>query len=223
MLSEHHITVSRTARYVVLGSADGALRELWIACHGYGNRAARFARSFETIAGESRRIVVPEALSRFYLDAHDAAAHREARVGASWMTREDRQAEINDYVEYLNALWRQVGGEDDSARLTVLGFSQGAATAARWSVFGAARPARLVLWGGSMPRDILNGATLEKLRTLELVLVAGSEDPYATEDAVTHEIGALEAHGLAPRTLRFQGGHHLDAATLSELATAGYT
>jgi predicted esterase len=220
MSSEHHITVSRTARYVVLGGAEGSVRDLWVACHGYGNRAARFARDFEPIASDTLRIVVPEALSRFYLDAHDLAGHREARVGASWMTREDRQAEINDYVEYLNAVWRLASGSDAGVRLTVLGFSQGAATAARWCVLGAAKADRLILWGGAAPRDILSGATLEKLRDIDIVLVAGMEDRYATDDAISNELNVLRAHDLQPRTVRFDGAHHIDARTLVDLAAS---
>ena len=51
-------------------------------------------------------------------------------IGASWMTREAREREISDYVAYLDevALWirRELGCE---LAPTVLGFSQGVATA----------------------------------------------------------------------------------------------
>ncbi len=216
MLSEHHLTVSRTARYVVLGGSEHA-SELWIACHGYGQRAIRFARAFEAIASESTCVVVPEALSRFYVDASDARGHGGAHVGASWMTREERDAEISDYVEYLNALWRTVPSAP-GARVTALGFSQGAATAARWAVMGEARPQRLVLWGGTMPRDLLAGDALTRLRAMTLYLVAGLHDHYATETAIANELKALQERDVTPRVLRFEGGHTLDAPTLQLLA-----
>ena len=67
------------------------------------------------------------AVSRLYLD------NTYTRVGASWLTREDRDAEIADFTGYLNALYDQVlDGRDPAAlHISLLGFSQGAATACR--------------------------------------------------------------------------------------------
>jgi hypothetical protein len=46
--------------------------------------------------------VAPEGLSRFYFEGgfHGPGS----KVGATWMTREDRLAKIEDYVGYLDAL-----------------------------------------------------------------------------------------------------------------------
>jgi predicted esterase len=220
MISEHHLPVGRTARYAILGGTDGPVSEIWIVCHGYGQRAARFARGFEGIADEGRRIVAPEALSRFYLDPPGGQTQGSARVGASWMTREDRQAEINDYVEYLDALWRQVSAASPDARLVVLGFSQGASTAARWAALGCASPSLLVLWAGSLPRDLLEGTALAKLKAIPLVLVGGRDDRFAPDELVQEEERVLRSAGLEPRIVRFDGGHVIDAAVLEELAAA---
>ncbi len=46
------------------------------------------------------------------------------------MTKEDRENEIADYVDFLDAVFGEV--VTPGARVTVLGFSQGVATAARW-------------------------------------------------------------------------------------------
>ena len=218
VLSEHHLPVSRTARYVMLGGTGEAVRDVWVVCHGYGQRAARFARAFEGIAGDARRIVAPEALSRFYLDPPGGQAHGTQRVGASWMTREDRQAEINDYVEYLDALWRQVRPASADARLVAFGFSQGGATAARWAVLGRAVPSLLVLWAGSLPRDLLVEQHLARLRTIPLVLVAGRDDRFAPDAVVEEEERVMRSSGLEPRVIRFEGGHTVDAAVLKSLA-----
>ena len=53
MRREHHLPVSRTARYFTIGDRTQALRELWFVCHGYGQLAGRFIRHFESIAGPS--------------------------------------------------------------------------------------------------------------------------------------------------------------------------
>jgi hypothetical protein len=85
---EHHLTVSRSARYVVLGEPAPEVRSLWVVLHGYGQLAARFARHCAPLGGAGRLVVVPEALSRFYVEAAAGGSHAQARVGATWMTRE---------------------------------------------------------------------------------------------------------------------------------------
>ena len=89
-MQEHHLAVAKTARYYSLGEPGPATRQLWFVCHGYGQLAGRFLRHFEPLDDGSRVIVAPEGLSRFYLSESPA----ERRVGASWMTREDRLVEI---------------------------------------------------------------------------------------------------------------------------------
>ena len=70
---------------------DSAARELWYVLHGYGQLAAPFLEEFRAIDDGTRLIVAPEALSRFYEGDAQARLHKDASVGASWMTREDRE------------------------------------------------------------------------------------------------------------------------------------
>src|SRR2546425_9676771 len=76
-------------------------------CHGSGQLAARSLRHFEPLADGTRLVVAPEALSRFYLEDTTVPA-KERKVGATWMTRENRLSEIDDYVRYLDALHAEV-------------------------------------------------------------------------------------------------------------------
>src|SRR5213592_1979241 len=99
-MQEHHIGVTRGARYFALGTSSGEVGEVWFACHGYGQLAARFLEKLRVLDDGRRYLVAPEGLSRFYL----SESPTERRVGASWMTREDRLAEIEDYVRYLDAV-----------------------------------------------------------------------------------------------------------------------
>jgi hypothetical protein len=136
------------------------------------------------------------------------------------MTREDRESEINDYVSYLDALAarlfeRAPAGE---VRVTVLGFSQGAATATRWVALGRAPAHRLVCWGGALAHDVALGAGGAGLRGARLTLVAGTRDELATPDAVAAEQERLRALGVPFDVLEYDGGHHIDAATLAALA-----
>ncbi len=124
-MQEHYFSTSRSARYFTLGSLEHA-GDLWFVCHGYGQLAARFLERFHPLEAEGRCIVAPEGLSRFYL----TESPTERRVGASWMTREDRLHEIDDYVRYLDGMYAKLAPRQ--ARVTALGFSQGTATVCRW-------------------------------------------------------------------------------------------
>src|SRR5882762_5598050 len=118
------------ARYFTLGDPAHA-EQMWFACHGYGQLAARFLEKLRVLDDGRRYLVAPEGLSRFYL----SESPTERRVGASWMTREDRLAEIDDYVRYLDAVYADVFGSLARAQVTLhaLGYSQGASTVSRWA------------------------------------------------------------------------------------------
>src|SRR5213596_3914967 len=166
-MQEHHFSTPRSARYFTLGSPEHAA-EVWFVCHGYGQLASRFLERFRPIESERRCIVAPEGLSRFYLTERPA----ERRVGASWMTREDRLHEIDDYVRYLDALYREVLGrvEGPAARVAALGFSQGTATVSRWAALGQSRLHHVVLWGGELPPDLDLAASRDRLRDVHFTL-----------------------------------------------------
>ena len=211
-MQEHFFSTPRTARYFTLGSPQGAT-DVWFVCHGYGQLASRFLERFRALESERRCIVAPEGLSRFYLTENPS----ERRVGASWMTREDRRHEIDDYVRYLDALYAQV--VPGNARVTALGFSQGTATVCRWAAFGAARIDRLMVWGGEVPPDLdLGDARVSaRLRDLRLTLVYGTKDQFFTLKIVASTESRLKEHKVDYERIPFDGGHEIDEATLRSL------
>lgn len=217
-MTEHRLEVYRSARYYTLG--EGPAEEVWVICHGYGQRAEDFVQQFHTIARPGRLIVAPEALSRFYVDTFDEG-HR--RVGASWMTREERLDEIHDYVRWLDtaltdALIRAATPRPD--RMIALGFSQGGATVCRWlersTMLPQHRCDRLILWGSLLPEDF----SLAENRWLNerLALVTGSHDRWVTPHRLAAQVERLKTHGLRFANLGFDGGHRLDRETLLQLA-----
>ena len=207
-MQEHFLSTSRTARYFTLGVENAA--EVWFVCHGYGQLAPRFLERFRPIEAAGRCIVAPEALSRFYLT--DSPAER--RVGASWMTREDRLHEIDDYVRYLDGVYRKVA--DPETRVAALGFSQGTATVCRWAALGSSRIHRLILWGGEVPPDL----DLTRLRVPNLTLVYGTQDQFFTPKVVAATEARLREHKIGYELVSFDGAHEIDEPTLLELASA---
>jgi predicted esterase len=213
---EHHVEVTRTARYWTLGDTAEA-EDVWFVLHGYKQLARRFLRRFEPIAAPGRLIVAPEALSRFYARPEPGRHGPSSVVGASWMTREDRLNEIRDYVAYLDRV-AQAALPSEPSTVTVLGFSQGTATAARWVSMGDVRADRLVLWAGYVPHDQDLERAADVFGRTELALVRGEEDPGLTAELDGKERELLESAGVAWRTVRYAGGHEIDPTTLRELA-----
>jgi len=219
---ERHLVVTRSARYAVLGEAIPAPAEVWFVLHGYGQLAAPFLRRFQTLDDGRHRIYAPEALNHYYLQDAGGAHGPESKVGATWMTREDRLTEIGDYVRYLDTLYRHVFAElsRDATRVVVVGFSQGAATAARWVALGRARPDDLVLWGSPAPPDLEWPGAARALARSRVTLVYGREDAFFDEPRAVSEAERLRAHGVPPALVGFEGGHQIDAEILEQLAGA---
>ena len=217
---EHHLEVLRTARYHTLGEPEPSVREVWFVCHGYRQLAGRFIRRFSGIADESRLVVAPEGLSRFYVDPEERAHRGDDLVGATWMTREDRESEIQDYVRYLDRLHAAVmSGLDDTPRsVVVLGFSQGVHTVSRWVTLGTVRPSALILWGAYPPPDLPPTEAAERLGATRLLLVAGTSDRYWNEQGRAGEEARLESLGVSYETRTFEGGHEIDRTVLAEVA-----
>lgn len=208
--TERHLRVQRTARYHVLGDPASA-KDLWCVLHGHGHLARFFLNTFEGLE-EGRCIVAPEALNRYYLDT------TYSRVGATWMTREDREHEITDQIGYLDELARLMRSEcPNSGRLNVLGFSQGVATLCRWAAHGNTRLDRMVVWGGSMPPELDADAIRDRWASLRIDLVHGEQDPIVKEDVLERNKSILRTAGLAFRSHTFAGGHALDRLLLERL------
>lgn len=214
----HRLAVQRSARVYTLGAA--AAPDAWVALHGYGQLAGRFISQFATIAGPQRAIVAPEALNRFYVDAPrpGGPAAAERRVGTTWMTREDRDAEIADYVAYLDRVQREI--VPDAQRVTVFGFSQGVATACRWLALGKAAMHRIILWAGPIPPDLDYRQLATRAAGIPIEIVIGSQDEFAGTRNIDEELAQLREAGVQHSLIRFDGGHTIDKGVLARLATA---
>lgn len=219
---EHrHITVPKTARYAFMGSFDKRITEVWIVAHGHGQLAARFLSRFTPLEREDRLIVAPEALSRYYLTSN-GVHHKNSPVGGTWMTREDREAEIEDQIRYLDLVYDEIFRQVDrgSVRLWVLGFSQGVATVTRWLARGKASADRVVLWAGMIPPELDAAGARALTARGQVTMVVGSSDEFATPKIVAAQEARLRELGAAFNSMSFEGGHDLSDSTLLEIAAS---
>jgi len=215
-MTEHHLTVQRTARYYVLGEPSEKTRHIWFCLHGFGQLAQYFSQKFTALVDEQTLIVVPEGLSRLYLNGE------YKRVGASWLTREDRDHEIQDFLAYLNTLYDETLGSR-SARdfhITLFGFSQGAATACRWLADGHVRADRLILWAGFFANGLGDLINPIQLTDVETHYVYGKQDEFISllPEPATY-LDRLQAEVPTLHITAYDGEHRVDTAVLRALIT----
>lgn len=211
--NEHKITVSKTARYFSLGSPSSNTKHVWFVLHGYGQLAAEFINNFVIIKNGENFIIAPEGLNKFYVKGYSG------RTGATWMTKESREDEIKDYINFLDSVYEKVISqfEKDKIKITVLGFSQGTATASRWITNGKSEIHNFIIWAGDVPPDIENKKLKMVFNSLNIHFVLGDNDEFINEERLKDEIAKLKNLGIDFKLHRFNGGHEIPQETLLKI------
>jgi predicted esterase len=199
-LLEQTILLQKHFRYH-LSEDYSSKPKLLIALHGYGQLAQYFAKKFNHLP-EDYALLVPEGMHRFYLQGSSG------RVGASWMTKEGRELDIEDNLNNLNQLLSHVMENHVFEEICLLGFSQGGATAARWYHQGPSRFQKFILWASVFPPDIEKPNKTEGNRHF----VLGTDDPYYTIE--NQEKECMYFSELGYHIHRFEGKHDINPTTL---------
>jgi predicted esterase len=205
----HYLKVEKTARFYSSGPLNGPYKRICFCLHGYGQLAQYFIRKFQEEALAETLFIAPEGFHRFYL------SNSKGRVGASWMTKEDRLNDIEDYIHFLDRVCHEVqqhtGG---SLPMGVFGFSQGVATACRWVANSVFTFDYLVNWAGAFPPDLNFEKAHERLQPMRLLLAVGDADEYISEQASREHIAFLKEKGFKPEWLPFEGKHDIYSGPL---------
>jgi predicted esterase len=208
---EKRITLQRTARYFLSNEPSSVSTNLCFVLHGYGQLPQFFLRKFSQLARPDILFVAPEGLHRFYLRGS------QGRVGASWMTKEDRLQDIADYVLALDKIAAEVQQKQSFKKVALLGFSQGVATACRWVASGEQRFQHLINWAGAFPPDLDFKAAHHLMKQLPVDILVGDEDEFISPAAHQEHLQHLDTIGLNYRSTVFQGKHDVYHSPLAEL------
>jgi predicted esterase len=205
---KHFLTAPASYRYYTNGSEKAP--HLLIVLHGYGQLAEYFIRKFQVLE-EDFFIVAPEGMHRFYLKGSSG------RVGASWMTKEERELDIQTNMNWLNTLLAKLTSENTYQKISLLGFSQGGATAARW--FHAKNQFdHFISWASVFPPDLEQELTATPNTSKTNFFVIGTNDEFVTPDEQTKLLQSYQDKGY--QTIVSEGTHAIDSACLQKLATA---
>lgn len=192
----HTIATGTHGRYLVRPPATAA-RIAVVGFHGYGQRAEHLLAELEGLSGAADWLLVSvQGLYRFY-DRPTGA------IVAHWMTTEDRELVIADNVAYVEAVVGAVAAVHPFERLVFLGFSQGAAMAARAAAHAGDRCHGLVLLGGEIAPEVL-ASNVPLPRT---VIGRGSHDAWYKQERFEADREALEERGVLAAGVEFDGGH----------------
>lgn len=218
-MEAHKFKFPRTAHYYTLGQANNATKHFWIVCHGYGQLAKRFIYKFDTILNEETFVIAPEGFSRFYFEGAPGRP-----VGSSWMTREDRLDEIDDYANLLQYHYEHyLAKMGPDVQINLFGFSQGCATQIRWIMEKFPRFHNLVLWAGFVPEDLSYVPQKEYFQDKSIHFVYGTEDQFISPERVKEHEKLIIEQQLDIQVHTFEGKHRVDRDKLKAIAKLLYS
>lgn len=213
MAEEYYLQISKSARYYSSGPMQSRYRGVCFVLHGYGQLARFFIRPFLHEKLKDILFVAPEGFHRFYLNG------TEGRVGASWMTKEDRLKDIEDYCAYLDQLRGHIAKQvhpETGQSIGVFGFSQGVATACRWLSYSRYEFDYLINYAGLYPPDLPESEALERMQKIQVRHLLGDKDEYISLERMQETLAEFARSGYPDQLKIFSGGHKIYPEPLTE-------
>lgn len=200
------------ATYYQSAEITESTEEIWFVLHGYGQLPEYFIRKFQKIATNDRVIIAPGGLSKFYMEGFSG------RVGATWMTKEERLIDIENYIQYLNQVAETVFNQlQNIPKVTLLGFSQGSATVCRWLNQFKHPFKALVLHSGAFPPDIDFSGLHDRLKGKQVFMITGMQDEFVNEKREAEQQKIIQQLNVPIQHMSFAGGHDIDINSLQTI------
>lgn len=200
----HSFKASKTYRFFRIPSENSS-KNLLVTLHGYGQLAAFFIKKFNACSNDYT-ILAPEGPHRFYKNGYSG------RVGASWMTKEAREDDIKDNINWLTEWLKDHLKENKYDKIILLGFSQGGATAARWYYNNPNLFDQLILWASVFPPDISKPKI--KLPNNNLYVV-GKNDEFINDEMRLNEVKFYQNIGFDTHV--YDGNHDIDPFVIQQI------
>ena len=212
MTFQKEISFQSKGRYSVLGNLDNSTQTILFVFHGQGQLVNYFIQKFKSLTKLGITVIAPEGLHLYYLNGFSG------RVGASWMTSENRLVAIKNYLTFLNSTLKDVLEiAPADVNIHLLGFSQGTATVCRWIEKSNFNFGKLILWGGGLPPDLESQTITNRMKGKSIVQVIGNKDPYLTPENKMEMQTLIHKHNLSSTIMQYDGKHNIDEGTLLEL------
>ncbi len=199
----HTIAARMHGRYLIRSAEADGPAPLLVGFHGYAQTAEEHLDALLELRGlVDWHLVAIQGLHVFYRS-------RSGELGASWMTRSDRELAIVDNVRYVGEVLTEVKSRIEVAEPVVfLGFSQGTAMAYRAAAGAGHACQGLIALGGDAPTEIFRA----ELGGFPRVFIGrGTEDEWYDDAKLQRDFDLLNAAGIEAETCVFEGGHEFSA------------
>lgn len=208
--TEKQVSYNITNSYCTLNERTSKTKNVWIVFHGIGYLSKYFLKYFKGLDPGENYIIAPQAASKYYLNG------KYTHVGASWFTKDNTQREVENAMNYLDALYKaeEIGSAE---KIIVLGYSQGVSVATRWVARKKINASQLILCSGGLPIE-LEPNDFAHLKETKVTMIYGTKDPYMVEERLQNE--KIKLNELFPKNLTvipFEGVHEMKPSIINSL------
>jgi len=209
MSTEKQLSYQITNTYSVLNDYTKKTKTVWLVCHGIGYLSRYFLRHFNHLNATENYVIAPQAQSKYYLN------NEYKHVGASWLTKEQTEAETENVLNYLDEVYK-AENLNNAPRLIVLGYSQGVSVATRWIARRKIECHELIMHSGKVPAE-LKTEDFQFLKKTNFTFIYGTEDEYLKNGIIKVEEKRLKE--LFPNNFEiktYKGGHEVNTEIIAE-------
>jgi len=208
---EKEVSYNATNSYSTLNTFSKKTKNVWLVCHGIGYLSRYFLKYFDELDSEENYIIALQAQSKYYLGS------KYRHVGASWLTKENTEKEIENVMRYFDAVLEAEKIPSD-INLIVLGYSQGVSVITRYVARRRLECSQLVLLSGGIPKELRNQHFEFLKGKTKVSYIYGAQDEYLTD---AHMVGAkkrfYELFGDSGTIIVFDGIHEVRKEEINKL------
>ncbi len=207
---EKEISYQATNTYSTLNTLTSKTKNVWLVFHGIGYLSRYFIKLFESLNNEENYFIAPQAPSKYY------KGNDYRRVGSSWLTKENTQAETKNVLRYVDAI---IEAESIPHQLNfiILGYSQGVSIATRWISSRKINCNSLIMVSGGFPKELNKEDFTFLAKETKIIHIVGKKDPYLQIDKVRIEKERLQKILPLIDFRTHTGGHELNIESLQEI------
>ncbi len=201
--AEKQVSYQITNSYSTLNKYTSKTKNVWVVFHGIGYLSRFFLKYFKDFDPEENYIIAPQAQAKYYLN------NEYRHIGASWLTKENTEAEIENVLNYLEKVY-EAENLKDAPNLIIFGYSQGVSVATRWVARNKTECSHLILHSGGLPKE-LEPEDFKFLTGAQFTMIYGTQDEYLNSERLKIEnVRAKELFGEQLEIISFDGGHEVN-------------
>jgi len=208
MSTEKEVCYTIKNSYSVLNELTEKTKTVWFVCHGLGFLSRYFIQYFNELNSDENYIIAPQAQAKQYLNG------KFKHVGASWLTKENTAFEIKNVLNYLDSVY-QNEYIPETAKLNILGYSQGVSIVTRWIAKRNINCNSLFLYAGKVPHEFTD-KDFEHIKNIKFII--GDKDEYVTPGILNIEKNYLDSiFNKRIEYITFDGTHEMKRKLINEL------